>query len=195
MVKTAKTAKEAKVNKSNGKPLHKFRLLASKHEQADPLWEPNKLEIEEARSRGTIPRAPTQKINAGETFYSDKDLVTLLGSEKVQLLSSGKRVDDDDDDESEDPVIKDKKKGFAHPGGQVSEGFQHTGAVDHKGDPVSGPISEEELKERGLLPEPPPDKSEKRQKVEEVIKPAPVHKVSHQEHTQKHSSHKDSKSK
>lgn len=159
---------DKKVNKKTGKPLNKYRLLAGAHEQADPEWQPTEQEFEEAKARGTVPRAPVKRYSVGQTVYSDKDLVHLFGHNKFQLI--GNPVEDKGnlgEGVMGDPTPLNLEAGYVHPHGQVNTGFQHTGAKDAFGNTVSGSISQEELEERGLAAPPPADKSEKLKKQRE----------------------------
>jgi hypothetical protein len=157
--------KEKKLHKKTGKELNRYRLLAGAHEGSDPDWEPTEDDVEEAKARGTVPRAPVKRYKVGDTVLSDKDLVHMFGANKFQLVG-GPAMDRGNLAEGVigDPTPMNLESGLVHPHGQVNTGFQQTGGKDAFGNTVSGIISKEELEERGLLPEPPPDKTEKLEK-------------------------------
>lgn len=123
------------------KTLNKYKLLAGCHEQADEEYKFSEEDKQAAKDTGKALRAPVKRFTQGQVVKSSKDLIGLFGANKFQLVGADHLAEEDRSENAQE--------GFTHPGGQVNTGFQMT-----KGGPegnTSGPVSKEELEERGLL--------------------------------------------
>lgn len=155
-----------KVSKRTGKPIKAFRLIAGGHEQADPNWEPTDEQVEDAKVRGTVPRAPTQRFVAPAVVHSDKDLVQLCGANKFQYVGHPMQdVGNLGEGIMSDPTPQNLETGFVHPGGQVNTGFQMTtGSPDNFSEASSAAVSPADMEELGVVAE--PDQGTKERKGE-----------------------------
>jgi hypothetical protein len=124
-----------------------YRLLVGQHLQADPDWEPSKMELKAAEASGIDPKPPTRTYSAGQLVESETDLVAKCGSEKFQLVS-GKPTRKVPSASSKNPTPGDPTPEVAatspakFPQGQVSTGHQGS-TTNPQGETVTGPVGDE----------------------------------------------------
>jgi hypothetical protein len=113
----------------------KFKLLLGSHIQAEPGWEPSDEEKEDAKMRGTKPRAPSRFYRPGEIVETDLDLVARFGPEKFQLISG---------------TPKDTKKVVPRPGEDMR--FPPVKEADPEGGGPAGQLPHQQPYPRPIVP-------------------------------------------